>query len=100
MGVEFRYGADVSAIESGRQGVTGLTLASGEQLLADRIIFNGDISALKGLVDGTDTGVTPTPRPKRSFSALTFAMTARTSGFPLAHHTVFFSDDYRPNSTP
>lgn len=95
MGVTFRYGADVSAIGSGRQGVTGLTLASGEQLLADRIIFNGDISALKGLVDGTDTGVAPTPRPKRSFSALTFAMTARTSGFPLAHHTVFFSDDYR-----
>jgi 1-hydroxycarotenoid 3,4-desaturase len=95
LGVTFLYEADVTAIDGGSEGVTGLTLESGERLEADRIIFNGDVSALEALVTGGGTGVAPTPRDHRSFSALTFAMTARTSGFPLAHHTVFFSDDYR-----
>ncbi|WP_421778898.1 1-hydroxycarotenoid 3,4-desaturase CrtD [Hoeflea sp.] len=95
LGVTFRYDAEVTAIEAGAAGVTGLWLGSGERLEADRIIFNGDVSALETLVAGGGTGIAPTPRDHRSFSALTFAMSARTSGFPLAHHTVFFSDDYR-----
>ncbi|MEM5471708.1 1-hydroxycarotenoid 3,4-desaturase CrtD [Hoeflea sp. AS60] len=92
LGVTFRYGADVEAIEAGSKGVTGLRLNGGERLKADRIIFNGDVSALARLTAGS--GVSPTLRKARSLSALTFSMTAKTSGFPLAHHSVFFSDDY------
>jgi 1-hydroxycarotenoid 3,4-desaturase len=96
LGVRFRYGEGVDSIETGGGGVTGVRLKGGERLVADRVIFNGDISALPDLTAGCKTsGVSPTPRLKRSFSALTFAMTAKTSGFPLAHHTVFFSSDYR-----
>ncbi|MBU4527835.1 MAG: phytoene desaturase [Hoeflea sp.] len=94
LGVNFRYEAEVTQIQSGRNGVTGLTLKGGERLAAASIIFNGDVSALAGLAGGAGrSGVAPTPRTARSLSAVTFAMTARTSGFPLAHHSVFFSDD-------
>jgi len=37
----------------------------------------------------------PVPAAARSLSALTWSMNAKTSGFPLSRHTVFFSDDYR-----
>ncbi|TXN02077.1 CrtD protein, partial [Methylobacterium sp. WL103] len=37
----------------------------------------------------------PVPPAERSLSAVTFCLNARTVGFPLAHHTVFFSNDYR-----
>ena len=35
------------------------------------------------------------PAARRSLSALTWAMHARSSGFALARHNVFFDDDYR-----
>ncbi|KGF68845.1 CrtD protein [Hoeflea sp. BAL378] len=95
LGVTFRYGADVAAIEADAHGVTGIRLSDGERLQADRIIHNGDISALAALTGGSGkAGVEPTRRGERSLSAVTFALTARTSGFPLTHHSVFFSDDY------
>ncbi|MBC7283856.1 MAG: phytoene desaturase [Hoeflea sp.] len=94
LGVTFRYDAEVTGIEADRNGVTGLTLQDGERLAAGSIIFNGDVSALAGLTGGpAGSGVAPTPSAERSLSAVTFAMTARTSGFPLTHHSVFFSDD-------
>ena len=94
LGVSLRYDAEVTTIETGRDGVTGMTLKDGERLAAGSIIFNGDVSALAGLTGGSaNSGVAPTPKAMRSLSAVTFAMTARTSGFPLTHHSVFFSDD-------
>jgi 1-hydroxycarotenoid 3,4-desaturase len=39
--------------------------------------------------------VPPMPRAARSLSAVTWSMVAETAGFPLAHHNVFFSGDYR-----
>lgn len=93
MGVRFRYGDDVAAIETVEGRLKGIRLADGERLAADNVIFNGDVSALAALT-GAAVGVAPTPAEARSLSAVTFAMTARTSGFPLAHHNVFFSDDY------
>jgi 1-hydroxycarotenoid 3,4-desaturase len=95
LGVRFRYGADVEAIDIAGGCVKGVTLAEGERLSANSVIFNGDASALAALTGKAgDAGVAQTPPEARSLSAVTFAMTARTSGFPLAHHNVFFSDDY------
>jgi 1-hydroxycarotenoid 3,4-desaturase len=46
LGVRIRYGEGVDSIETGGGGVTGVTLGKGgERLVADRVIFNGDISA-------------------------------------------------------
>jgi 1-hydroxycarotenoid 3,4-desaturase len=89
-GARFRFGAHMEriVIEQGR--VAGVDLAGGERLPADAVVFNGDISAL------TDE-VRPVPATaplKRSLSAVTWCMAARTSGFDLAHHNVFFADDY------
>ncbi len=91
LGATIRYATTVDAIETGPGGVTGLRLSGGERIKASAIVFNGDVSALATLVSGS--GVEPVAPQDRSFSALTFTMTAETAGFPLAHHNVFFCDD-------
>ena len=96
-GACFRYGTDVAEIETGGGRVTGVHLADGERLECDAVVFNGDIAALATgrLGQAVRDAVPPArPREKRSLSALTWAMTARTSGLPLSRHTVFFSSDY------
>lgn len=89
-GATFRFGAHMErvVIEQGR--VAGVELANGERLAADAVVFNGDISAL------TDElrPVRATTPLKRSLSAVTWCLAARTSGFELAHHNVFFAEDY------
>lgn len=89
-GARFRFGAHMEriVIEQGR--VAGVELADGERLRADAVVFNGDVSAL------TDEcrPVPATAPMKRSLSAVTWCLAARTSGFDLAHHNVFFAEDY------
>lgn len=89
-GAHFRFGAHMEriVIEQGR--VAGVQLEGGERIVADAVVFNGDVSAL------TDE-VRPVPATaplKRSLSAVTWCLAARTSGFALAHHNVFFAPDY------
>lgn len=89
-GARFRFNTEMERIvvEGGR--VTGVDLAGGERLAADAVVFNGDISAL------TDE-VRPVPATaplKRSLSAVTWCLATRTAGFDLAHHNVFFAEDY------
>ena len=88
-GAQFRCGADVTRIlvENGR--AAGVELAGGERITADAVLFNGDAAALESL------GAPGAPRPaQRSLSAITWCVNAPTSGFPLAHHNVFFAEDY------
>jgi 1-hydroxycarotenoid 3,4-desaturase len=89
-GAQFRFGAEIEhmVVEHGR--VVGVHLANGERLRADAVIFNGDISALTH-----EQRPAPATGPiKRSLSAVTWCMSARTEGFELAHHNVFFAEDY------
>ncbi len=74
-GAMLRYGCDVTAILSTNGRVSGVRLASGEVMDADAVIFNGDASALAGLMPGAAPSVAPRDR---SFSALTWMMTATT----------------------
>jgi len=96
LGVTFRYGEGVRSIlqDSGR--VTGVELESGETLAARSMVFNGDISALRGRLVAGDRPTTPGPvtAKDRSLSAVTWCVSARTHGFPLSHHSVFFSANY------
>lgn len=89
-GARFRFGTRVASIllEGGR--AAGVRLEGGEELRADAVLFNGDASALPAL----GAGGRPTPRLKRSLSAITWCVNAPTSGFDLAHHNVFFAEDY------
>ncbi|GGD17176.1 1-hydroxycarotenoid 3,4-desaturase CrtD [Aureimonas glaciei] len=95
-GAVFRYGTEASEIAVGQGRTTGVRLRSGELLQADAVVFNGDPMALAtGLLGTAARPALPSwPKCDRSLSALTFSMRARTHGFPLSRHTVFFSADY------
>jgi len=96
-GVKSRYGVACSEIMTSQGRVSGVQLSTGEIIEADQVIFNGDVSALaKGMLG---QGIRPSFRAvspqQRSLSAFTLSMHAKTSGFPLVRHNVFFNQDYR-----
>ncbi|MFM7658632.1 MAG: 1-hydroxycarotenoid 3,4-desaturase CrtD [Burkholderiaceae bacterium] len=97
LGVTARYGCRVAEIGMANGRVDHVRLENGEQLAADSIVFNGDISALgQGLLGQAVKRVaSPTSGSKRSLSALTWSVHAETQGFELDRHNVFFQPNYR-----
>ncbi len=95
-GAIFRHGAAVTGIETARGAVQSVLLETGERLAADAIVLNADVAALtSGLFGAALAQAAPRiARDERSLSAVTFAMRAVPSGFPLEHHNVFFARDY------
>jgi 1-hydroxycarotenoid 3,4-desaturase len=95
-GVTLRYGVPVERILLDQGRASGVRLSGGETLGADAVVFNGDPQALvQGLLgDALRAAVPEVPRAHRSLSAVTWAVSAPTSGFPLERHNVFFDDDY------
>ncbi len=95
-GAAFRFGAHVARIKTGASGAEGVVLSDGEMLPASAVIFNGDYAAFgAGLLGHDLTPATPRARKAaRSLSAIVSCRHARTSGFPLIRHNVFFSRDY------
>ena len=100
LGVTFRFGSRVREVlqENGR--VSGVVLegpgTTRDVLAASAVIANADISTLASgaLGDAARTAASAPRATRRSLSAITWAIVGRTTGFPLAHHNVFFSDDY------
>jgi len=95
-GAEIRLATEVRRIVTGTRGVTGVTLADGEHLAADRVVVNADAAALAAGRLGADVrrAGEARSRTQRSLSAITWNLNARAGGFPLAHHNIFFSTDY------
>lgn len=95
-GASIRYASPVESIIVSGKGAAGVTLASGERLTSDAVVFNGDNRALAtGLLgEASRRAVKSNAGSQRSLSALTWAMRANTSGLPLARHTVLFSASY------
>jgi 1-hydroxycarotenoid 3,4-desaturase len=91
LGVRITLGAQVTAIRVDNGSVRGVVLATGEEVSARTVLFNADVSALPLL--GVSTAAPVVPPADRSLSAFTLAVQGRATGFPLAHHTVLFSDD-------
>lgn len=94
-GADIRYNSHVKSIA--REGVGfRVTTASNETFEAEHIVFNGDANALaQGLAgDDVKTAAPPTAKNQRSLSAVTCTLAARTRGFPLVRHNVFFSSNY------
>lgn len=95
-GGSLRYGARVEEILLHQGRVGGVRLASGEVITADAVVVNADTNALAlghfGAAARRAHAVTPPAA--RSLSAITWSMVAKTSGFPLLRHNVFFSKDY------
>ena len=96
-GVKSRYGVACSQILTSQGKVCGVQLSSGEHIEADHVIFNGDVAALASGMLGSSisTSFEPVPPNQRSLSAMTLSMHAKTSGFPLVRHNVFFNQDYQ-----
>ncbi|WP_439122069.1 1-hydroxycarotenoid 3,4-desaturase CrtD [Marivita sp.] len=86
--------ATVKKINTAFGGVSGVTLASGETLYADHIVFNGDPRALAlGLLgEAPSKTATITKKRARSHSANVWSFQATPSNIPLVHHNVFFCD--------
>ena len=86
-------------IEQGR--ASGVRLSDGTTIQAQAVIFNGDLAALQtDLLKPSDkqslnTKMNPPSASKRSLSAITWSINAKTDGFPLVRHNVFFNQDYR-----
>lgn len=94
-GVTFRYGVTCQQINTHQGAVSGVSLKYGEQLKADAVVFNGDVAALRhGLLGPAVSRAVPKAAPTRSLSAITWSMHAKTSGFALDRHNVFFQPHY------
>jgi len=95
-GATLRYGAEVAEVLLERGRVSGVRLAGGERVAAEAVVVNADAGAVAaGLLGAAVRGAAPAVAAKdRSLSAITWATVARTEGFPLLRHTVFFSGDY------
>lgn len=96
-GARLRLGSEVGRIVTERGRVAGVELAGGERLPADAVIANADVAALGAGLLGREVAAAGdrVPARERSLSALTLCLAARARDFDLAHHTVFFSADYR-----
>ncbi len=67
-----------------------------EVIGAKTVVVNADVATIaKGALGERAAAAVPAVhRGRRSLSAITWAITGKVSGFDLAHHTVFFSNDY------
>jgi 1-hydroxycarotenoid 3,4-desaturase len=96
-GAEFHFNSAVGSIDHEKNQICGLTLENSEEIKCDAVIANADLGALtSGLFGKTVAQSFDAPKSdkQRSQSAITWSMSARTSGFDLGVHNVFFSSDY------
>jgi 1-hydroxycarotenoid 3,4-desaturase len=94
-GVRFEYGQRVEQVHCTQGRVSAVECADGSRIAADAVVYNGELGALAdGRLGSAVSTASGGPARPPSLSALTFAWHARAEGFPLAHHTVFFSADY------
>ena len=95
-GATFRYETEVTEVIVRGGRAAGVRLATGEHIDADAVIVNADVAAVaSGRLGASIARAAPaTPPDARSLAAITWNMVARTAGFPLLRHTVFFSRDY------
>jgi len=95
-GVRFRYASPVREIAVERGRAAGVVLASGERIAATAVVCNADPAAIGAGCFGKaaqHASASVAPR-RRSLSAMVWTAKARTSGFALRRHNVFFSSDY------
>ena len=96
-GARLHLSTGIERIVTHRGRVAALRTVQGEDVPVDAVVCNADTQALASGCFGREVAhaVAAIPRARRSLSALTLNLCARTAGLELAHHTVFFSDDYR-----
>jgi len=100
-GARLRYGAHVARVVTDRGAVAGVELTDGTRIPATHVVANADVAALGHGLLGPEVASAGdrVSVHERSLSAVTVCLQATAEGFPLAHHTVFFSSDYRDEFT-
>ncbi len=95
-GAKFQFNADVKSVDVSTDRIYAITLASGERCEVEALVMTCDVEAMAAGRFGAAvaSAVPVTTKHARSLSAITWAMRARATGFPLVRHNVFFSDDY------
>jgi len=94
-GAHFILGQACQQINTQAGQVNGVTLENGQTIQADAVVFNGDIAALQtGLLGNAVTRATKPASVERSLSAVTWSLHAKTQGFALDRHNVFFQNHY------
>ena len=95
VGVEIHTGAEVTSIDTASGRVRSVRLADGGVTPTDVVIANADAEHLYRDLLGDRRGLRRVQRAERSTSGFVVcaALTGTTEG--LAHHNVWFSDDYR-----
>lgn len=94
LGADIRYGNGVNHLAIEDNSIVGVHLDNGEHIPANAVVFNGDTQALSIGLLGEPARKACSARSEASLSAVTHCQYARTRGYNLAHHTVFFGDDY------
>ena len=94
LGGTIRFDSPVASIETSNNKIAGVYLDNGEFIASNTVLFNGDSQALATGVLGKATKAACSARREASLSAVTRCQYAKTRGFKLAHHTVFFGNDY------
>jgi phytoene desaturase len=90
--VELLTGARVEEIEHDGRRVKGVRLVDGTRLRADVVVMNGD-AALTNALLGLDGPAQRASERSLSGFVLLYGLKRKLKG--LAHHTVYFSSDYR-----
>jgi len=91
-GVEIQTSAEVRSIDP-----TGVTLASGKKISADLIFHNGDVlGAYQKLIqhDRASEIACKMAKPERAISGFVVLLGVKGKDPSLAHHNIFFSDNY------
>ena len=96
-GGAFRYDTHVQRIETSHGRASAIVTSQGEYIPCRAVIANADANAIATGHFGAEISKTvkTLPANARSLSAITWCVNAKTSGFPLAFHNVFFSRDYK-----
>jgi 1-hydroxycarotenoid 3,4-desaturase len=96
-GVTFHFNETVTGLGLQRGRLSHVETAAGGRHRCSAAICNADPAALRaGLFGDAARAALPARGPgERSLSALTWTGLASPAGFPLSHHNVFFSGDYR-----
>lgn len=103
IGVEFRLNSQVEKILVEKQKATGVKLANGETLNADFVIANADaIETYRNLLAKDERPHFSDGRIKNtepSCSGFLLLLGVKKNFPQLAHHNIFFSDDYKAEFT-
>ncbi len=99
LGVKFRFDSEVQKITVENGAATGLKLKNGEFARADFVVANSDaIETYRSLVSEKDRPHFSNKRiegTEPSCSAFVLLIGTRKKFPQLAHHNIFFSDDYK-----